>query len=81
MKEIASAISEGARAFLMARVQDSRTFCTHFICADRPGNRQLDHGSMLCLRSFDFPPLPGTAECRWLHGLMSERQMLQETAG
>ena len=31
-------------------------FLYSFICADRPGNRQLDHGSMLCLRSFVFHP-------------------------
>mgnify|MGYP000343860317 CR=1 FL=1 len=56
MKEIASAISEGARAFLMAEYKILVLFCTHFICADRPGNRKLDHSSMLCLRSFVFHP-------------------------
>ena len=35
MKEIAGAIAEGARAFLMAEYRDSGHFCSSAFCTDR----------------------------------------------
>lgn len=39
MKEIASAISEGARAFLTARIQDSDRICDRIVFTDRIRDR------------------------------------------
>ena len=54
MKEISSAISEGARAFLFSEYKILVIFVGRALCADRYRHRELGNSRLLCGGSFIF---------------------------